>query len=95
MAKHKFRVGDRVTAKVPVPAYYSGGRLVIPPYRLPIVNFGPGMIGIVKSIAPKVRIEKGEGKDGADEFLVVDFHSEATGKEERVGLNFCNAKRIG
>lgn len=79
-------IGDKVTCKIAVAAYYSNYN------GLPVVNFMPGMAGVVKSIAPKVMIVKGPEYDGKEDFLVVDF--EANGKIERVGLNFCNAVKV-
>jgi len=78
--------GDQVTCKHPVEAYYSD-------YGTnPKMVFQPGMVGTVKSIAPKVRIVRhGPEHDGKDEFLVVDYHAPETDQTERVGLNFCNA----
>ena len=80
--------GDRVTCLHPEPAYYSGygGR--------PEMIFRPGMVGTVKSVAAKVRIVSGLGKDGRDTFLVVDYEAPDTGKVERVGLNYANAMKV-
>ena len=82
----KPKVGDTVTCRIAVEAYYSH-------YGTnPCMIFKPGMLGIVKSIATKVRIVNyGPQNDGKDEFLVVDYNCPITGKQQRVGLNFCNA----
>ena len=84
-------IGDSVTCKHEVPAYYSNyggnGHLI----------FKPGMIGIVASIAPKVHlVKKGNTDprwDRVIDFLVVDYQDE-TGKIQRVGLNYCNTKKV-
>ena len=80
--------GDRVTCLLPEPAYYSGygGR--------PEMIFRPGMVGTVKSVAPKVCIVSGPGRDRRPDFLVVDYEAPETGKVERVGLNYANAKKV-
>lgn len=88
MTARKWGEGDLVTCLHRVPAYGSGrgGR--------PEIWFRPGMTGRVAHVAPKVRIA-GEPPihDRREEFLVVDFFCEETGRMERVGLNFCNARR--
>ena len=85
------QIGDIVTCKISVEAYNywfykrQYGKEVL---------FNPGMQGVVKSVAPKVRIVKdGARTDGKDTFLVVDFESEE-GKTERVGLNWCNVVKV-
>lgn len=81
--------GMRVTCKYAVPAYYSkyAGN--------PEMLFRPGMIGIVASITPKVRIiGDPPTHDKNPMFLVVDYAAPETGKTERVGLNFCNAREV-
>lgn len=87
--KNKPKPGDQVTCLHPVDAYYSdyGGN--------PKMVFQPGMTGTVASIAPKVRIVRGGPEhDGKDEFLVVDYQCPVTNQQQRVGLNFCNAKVV-
>lgn len=87
----KPKIGDKVTCKHELPAYYSNyggnGHLI----------FKPGMVGTVKSIAPKVcLVKKGNTNpcwDRKDEFLVVDYQDE-TNVTRRVGLDFCNAKVV-
>mgnify|MGYP001612558177 CR=1 FL=1 len=84
------QIGDIVTCKFPVEAYdywyykRQYGRELL---------FSPGMLGVVKAVAAKVRIVKdGVCTDGKDTFLVVDFeHAEQT---ERVGLNWCNVVKV-
>ena len=79
--------GDLVTCLHAVEAYYSGYN------GNPKWVFLPGTEGVVASIAPKVRIV-GEppAYDDCDEFVVVDYKD---GDEtRRVGLNFCNIKRV-
>ena len=90
MRRKEAKVGMRVTCLHEVEAYYSRY-----PKGRPEVIFKPGMIAIVASVAPKVRIT-GEPPvhDKLDEFIVVDYVDSATNKQERVSLNFCNAKRI-
>ena len=86
--KPTIKPGDKVTCLHPVEAYYSnyGGN--------PVLNFTPGMVGVVASIAPKVCIPN-RGKDPRydrrDEFVVVDYTDERN-TTQRVGLNFCNIK---
>ena len=75
-----------VTCSIAVHAYYSNYG------PNPEIIFRPGMVGRVRSVAPKVRIVKGPGNDGKRDFLVVDFWCPLTGRTECVGLNFCNAK---
>lgn len=92
MAKKTFKPGDKVTCKHPESAYYGnyGGN--------PVMTFKPGMVGTVASIAPKIRIigkdRRGPGRDGKDEFLVVDYHEPATDKTQRCGLDFINAVAV-
>lgn len=82
-------VGSIVTCRHAVPAYYSEYA------GLPKMEFLPGMRGEVKAIAPKVCIKASDKThDSKDTFLVVDFYHPECG-EQRVGLNFCNAKRLG
>jgi hypothetical protein len=52
--------------------------------------FKPGMVGTVKAILPKVRLVRGKGYDSKADFLVVEYHEPATGKNATVGLNFVN-----
>lgn len=90
----RFKPGDRVTCKYQVEAYYSGygGN--------PYWWFKPGMVGVVKSIAPKVTRQlhldpKSPEYDCGDEFLVVDYEDpECGGTVRRTGLHFCNAVRV-
>lgn len=79
----KPKIGDLVTCKIAVQAYYTTN-----------VWFKPGMIGTVKAITPKVRIVYGDEYDRAADFAVVDFQCEETGKTERTSLNFCNVVKI-
>lgn len=85
--KSIYTPGTRVTCLHAVEAYYSdyGGN--------PKFVFSPGMEGVVASIAPKVRL-MGEPPiyDRRDEFVVVDYKD--NGETRRVGLNFCNIKRV-
>ena len=83
MRKNDPKPGDQVTCRLPVEAYYSGYS------GNPVVRFEPGDVGVVASIAPKVRIVSGPEYDGRDEFLVIDFEHEVHGKQ-RCSLNFCN-----
>jgi hypothetical protein len=81
-----FKVGDKVTCKTAVPAYYSdyGGN--------PKMMFIPGTVGTVVCIAPKVRIIRhGPQHDSKEEMLVVDYDCPVTGKLQRTSLNLCNA----
>jgi len=87
----KPQIGDKVTCKHELPAYYSNyggnGHLI----------FKPGMIGTVAAIAPKVcLVKKGNVNprwDRVADFLVVDYQDEI-GVTRRVGLDYCNAKII-
>jgi hypothetical protein len=84
----KIDVGDSVTCKFEVEAYYSNFN------GSPLVLFKPGMVGVVAYIAPKVRIIVGlPTHDSRSEFLAVDFTDENC-KPARVGLNFCNATKL-
>lgn len=78
------KVGDLVTCKVAVPAYYSDC------YGNPRMTFEPGMTGVVVAISPKVCVVSGESSDRRQHFLVVDFLLPPHGTQ-RTGLNFCNA----
>lgn len=94
MAKQKKIVpGNEVTCRYSVPAYYSNSG----PNKGKIIEFKPGMIGTVVSIAPKVTIPKNPHDprcfDKKPDFLVVDFFDEKNEKQ-RVALNFCNAKIV-
>lgn len=82
------KAGDRVTCLVEQPAYYSGygGR--------PAMTFRPGMVGTVRAVTAKVRLQRGPGKDRRPDFLVVDYHAPESGRTETVGLNYCNARVI-
>ena len=82
------KCGDKVTCKVATEAYYSnyGG--------MPRMTFQPGMVGVVKAIAPKVRLTAGPGQDRKLYFLVVDYDCPVTSKTQRVGLCFCNAVKV-
>jgi hypothetical protein len=84
----KVKPGDRVTCQLAVEAYYSryAGR--------PRVEFRPGMVGVVASLAPKVRLVDGPGHDRRGLFAVVDYVAPETGAVERVGLNLCNCVPI-
>lgn len=82
-------IGDKVTCKVSVPAYYSN-------YGInPPIIFTPGMEATVISIAPKVVIT-GEAPiyDKNPNMIVCDYYAPETNKIERVSLNFCNVERI-
>lgn len=87
----KPKPGDTVTCHYAVEAYDSdyglnkGKRIV----------FNPGMMGVVKSIAPKVTISKNDDPryDMKENFLVVDYFDEDNNKQ-RVGLHYCNARVI-
>lgn len=90
MPKPNVKPGDKVTCKHAVEAYYSnyGGN--------PVLNFTPGTVAVVASIAPKVRIVKPKDDpryDGRDEFVVADYTDER-GQTQRVGLNFCNVQKL-
>lgn len=81
-------VGDIVTCKYTVGAYYSGYA------GQPIMLFEPGMRGQVAAITPKTYVQPVDKKhDSKDTFLVVDFYHPEYGVQ-RCGLNFCNAKRV-
>jgi len=84
-----FSVGDVVTCRFPVHAYYSayGGG--------PAIVFKPGMRAKVKSITPKVTMT-GEPPvhDRKQYMLVCDYLAPETGRTERVSLNFCNAVKV-
>ena len=90
----KWKVGDHVTCKHAVEAYYSnyGPR--------PKMLFRPGMVGTVTAIAPKVCLPRKGYRlppelDRNPFFLVVDYPAPETARTERVGLNglnVCNAR---
>lgn len=86
-------VGDQVTCLVADEAYGSDYGM----YKAKKIWFMPGMVGIVASIAPKVtkphKALKDPRFDQADDFLVVDY-IDHEGKQQRVGLHFCNAKVV-
>lgn len=91
--RRRFKPGDRVTCKYQVEAYYSnyGGN--------PYWWFKPGMVGVVKSIAPKVTRQlhldpRSPEYDCGDEFLVVDYEDPECGTIRRTGLHFCNAVHV-
>jgi len=76
-----YKIGDRVTCKVPEDAYYSGyaGR--------PKVSFTPGMVGTVDAVrVPSVWRARVS-------FTCVDFEDE-TGRPQRVGLLDGNIRKI-
>ena len=89
----KIKPGDSVTCLHTEAAYYSD----YGPNKGKIIQFKPGMLGTVASIAPKVTMPaKGNTDpryDFKDDFLVVDYMDE-NNEKQRVGLNFCNAKLI-
>ena len=93
MAKRRQpKIGDHVTCLYAQEAYYSD----YGPNKGIKIEFAPGMTGVVKSIAPKVRYTKARTDpriDNKDEFLVVDYVDE-NGNTQRVGLNFCNAALV-
>jgi hypothetical protein len=88
MPKQSFAVGDKVSCKVPVEAYYSnyGGN--------PIMVFRPGMVGTIASIAPKVRNTpkrlRDKAHDSKADMLVIDYDCPITGQLQRASLNYCN-----
>lgn len=77
--KRQPKIGDRVTCKIAVRAYFPSG-----------VAFTPGMVGEVKGVAPKVHIVKGPEYDGKPDYLYVDFTG-PDGETLRTSLNYCNA----
>lgn len=87
------QIGDRITCKIEMAAFGSD----YGPNKGRHITFKPGMVGVVRSIAPKVvRLRKGvviEGLDRCGHFAVVDFEDEQGGPW-RVGLDFCNIRRI-
>lgn len=82
-------IGQKVTCRFPVNAYYSNYGL----NKGKHIIFSPGMIGEVVAITPKVSLPNpGKLPDGIDrkpDFVVVDYLDESRTKQ-RVGLNFCN-----
>ena len=92
MPKQNIQIGDKVTCKVPVEAYYSnyGGN--------PIMVFRPGMVGTIAAIAPKVRNTPKQLRDKAHDskadMLVLDYDCPVTGKQQRASLNYCNTVKI-
>jgi len=87
-------IGRSVTCKHAVEAYYSN----YGPDKGTVIEFKPGMVGIVSSVAPKVcLLKKGvvdPRYDRKADFLVVDYIDPTHGKR-RVGLNYCNAVFLG
>ena len=87
------KVGDVVTCKHAVKSYYSDYG------PNPKIVFEPGMIGVVRSITPKVcKLPKKDRQghpelDGKNDFLVVDYCDDDT-VSHSVGLNFCNAVKV-
>lgn len=86
----KFKPGDHVTPKASKPIYYhryyfdgTYGEF----FRGKIIQMQPGMVGVVRSIAPSVWEHQRH-----KEFLVVDFCEPVTGKVQRVGLHHSEAK---
>lgn len=87
-------IGQQITCRFPTPAYYSNYGL----NKGKHIIFRPGMTGTVASIAPKVclpkkGIELPDGIDRKPDFAVVDYIDE-DGKQQRVGLNFCNVTTL-
>lgn len=83
-------IGQQVTCKHPVEAYYSNYGL----NKGVVIEFKPGMSGIVKSVSPKVCLPAKGGKlpPGIDRKLdsvIIDFNDEL-GHPQRCSLNFCN-----
>jgi hypothetical protein len=71
--------GQRVTCRIPVPAYYSG-------YGLQSVqDFRPDMAGVAEKTVPYVSMNPNRGCRCQD-FVVVDFTGD-NGKTRRVGLD--------
>lgn len=86
-----FKPGDQVTCIHPVESYDSN----YGPNKGIIIEFKPGMIGTVSSIAPKVtKVPKlGDPRyDNKADFLVVDYLDENQ-QARRTALHFCNAQR--
>ncbi len=82
--KRKIQVGDKVTCKFEVEAYYSGMKTL--QGVNPTVIFKPGDVGVVKVVnVPAVR-----GRERC--FHCVDF--ERDGKTERVALFNDNIARV-
>jgi len=86
----KFKPGEFVTPKASTPVYYHDeyrrgnyGEF----YRGKSIQMHPGMVGVVRSIAPSVWPR---GKH--HEFLVIDFCEPITGEVQRVGLHHSEVK---
>ncbi len=90
----KPKVGDSITCLHAVEAYGSN----YGPYKGTKIEFTPGMVGLVASIAPKVTMPipgiDDPRYDRSPDFLVVDY-VDAQGSQHRVGLDYCNAKVVG
>ena len=89
VTRNGFTIGDRVTCRVAVQAYYSqyNGN--------PTWEFKPGMVGVIATISPKVsRLTTPipPRYDASDEMLVVDYLDGDT--QRRCSLNFINARRV-
>lgn len=79
--------GVRVTCLHELHGYYSQYA------GSPKTVFSPGMVGVVSSVAPKVRIVGNPPlNDQYDWFVVVDYACPLTERTQRVALNFCNVK---
>lgn len=86
----KFKPGDYVTPKPTTDAdrrlvyyaryYFDGSYGEF--FRGKRIRMEPGMVGIVRSIAPSVRTSAKH-----EEFLVIDFCHPITGRVERAGLH--------
>lgn len=87
----KPKPGDVVTCLHAVEAYGSN----YGPNKGNYMMFKPGMMGTVKSIAPKVTMSGNDDPryDMKENFLVVDYFDEHNNKQ-RVGLHYCNTKVI-
>jgi hypothetical protein len=89
-AKGKPQVGDRVTCKIPVEAYYSdySGR--------PKMVFDTGLVGVVahNDTAKVCIVRHGPQHDGKDTFVCVDYVCPVTNEIQRVGLNHCNIIKV-
>ena len=82
------QVGDRVTCKIAVDAYYSDYN------GNPRWLFEPGMVGTVAVVAAKVRIVDGPQYDDRDQMLVIEYRDPDTDDLRRASLNFCNAELV-
>lgn len=89
----KIKVGDKVTCLHAVKAYYSDYGV----NKGNVIWFKPGMVGTVSQIAPKTFALNPNNRDPrydyCHDFVVVDFMDDQ-GNQQRVGLNFCNLKRL-